>query len=63
MNDVASIQREDIRSDDSLSGSDKIKLFKEIAKIVKEAEHKIEKEAGLIYKEEPEIRHMLPSGF
>ena len=59
MNDVAFIQREDIRSDAGLSGADKLKLFKEIAQIVKEAEYKINKEAGLIYKEEPEIRHML----
>ena len=59
LNDVAFIQREDIRSDAGLSGADKLKLFKEIAQIVKEAEYKIKKEAGLIYKEEPEIRHML----
>lgn len=59
LNDVAFIQREDIRSDAGLSGADKLKLFKEIAQIVKEAEYKINKEAGLIYKEEPEIRHML----
>ncbi|MEL0463902.1 N-acetylmuramoyl-L-alanine amidase family protein [Streptococcus sp. k-628] len=59
LNDVAFIQREDIRSDAGLLGADKLKLFKEIAQIVKEAEYKIKKEAGLIYKEEPEIRHML----
>lgn len=59
LNDVAFIQREDIRSDANLSGEEKLKLFKKIAQIVNEGEYKINKEAGLIYKEEPETRHML----
>lgn len=59
VNAVAFMEKTAISNDDTLSKAEKISMFSKVDDIVDEGEHKIKKEAGLVYNEKPEIRHML----